>query len=250
MGAFLLFSVFFVCLMILGFRLAKLDKGSMIMGCAFNLGGFLMITFTIYLILKQPPVSVIALVVGILMGVEFFTLMFGNYCLKKQTIRKIRLLLCFDIAFLLFFDIYYINHGQDLDSTWTSIIFIVELSLVLWNINILRFLRGMSHYSFVVIHEKRFPVFNEIQITSGFDEENFLQFTIPLYGNVNIEENSFITLNIDDDNVYCITVDNNSHEVRKDKPIILEKDGDITFVTIRVNQTPLANKGDCKEILL
>ena len=87
-------------------------------------------------------------------------------------------------------------------------------------------------------------------VTSGFDDDNYFQFTIPLMGSVDIENNSFITMNSDDDKVYCLTVADKTYEIRKDRPITVKHSDNITFVTISVNQTPLANKGDnYKDIL-
>lgn len=246
----LFFLVFFVCFIILGFRLARLDKGSIIVNLTFRLAWLVGIGLFMYLIVKNPPIEKFNLIVGLFLGIQFFSLLFGKYGLSKQTVTIIRLLLIANICFVVFDDCYFLNLKESLPTVWLIIIQTFLLTIILCDFKMLGYLKQLNRHLFLIVHEKLYPVFNEIAVTSGFDEDNYFQFTIPLMGNVDIENNSFITMNSDDDNVYCLTVDDNTYEIRKDRPITVEYKDDITFVTITVNQTPLTNKSDnYKDIL-
>jgi hypothetical protein len=240
----LFFVVFFVCFIILGFRLAMLDKGSIIVILAFRLGWIATLGFIVYIILKNPPTEQISIGIGLLLGIEFSSLIFGRYGLLKQNVRMIRLLLIANIAFILFYNFYFINLEEAIPTLWLFIIQTFQLTVILCDFKIIGYLKQLNYHLFLIVHEKIYPVFNEMAVTSGFDDDNYFQFTIPLMGNVDIENNSFITMDNDDDSVYCLTVGSNTYEIRKDRPLIVEHSGDITLVTITVNQNPLANKND------
>lgn len=246
----LFFLVFFICFIILGLRLARLDKGSIIVNLTFRIGWLATIGFVVYLIIKHPPMEQFNVIIGLFFGIEFLSLLFGRYGLSKQTVRIIRLLLIANIGFIVFYDCYFLNLEEDLPTVWLIIIQTFQLTIILCDFRMLAYLKQLNYHLFLIIHEKIYPVFNEMAVTSGFDDDNYFQFTIPLMGNVDIENNSFITMNSDDDNVYCLTVNYNTYEIRKDRPITVKHSDNITFVTISVNQTPLANKGDnYKDIL-
>lgn len=240
----LFFVVFFVCFIILGFRLAMLDKGSIIVKITFRLGWLATIGLIVYLIMKDPSMEQVSAAIGILLGIEFSSLIFGKYGLSKGNVRMIRLLLIANIVFIIFYDCYFLNLEEAPPTVWLVIIQIFEMTVILCDFRIIRYLKQLNYYLFLIIHDKIYPVFNEMDLTSGFDDDNYFHITIPVIGNVDIENNSFITMDSNDDNVYCLTVGSNTYEVRKDRPIIVEYSGDISFVTITVNQTPMTSRND------
>jgi len=240
----LFFLVFFICFIILGFRLAKLDKGSIIVNLTFRIGWLATIGFVVYLIMKNPPIEQFNVIIGVFFGIEFFSLLFGKYSLSKQTVRIIRLLLIANIGFIVFYDCYFLNLKEELPTVWLIIIQTFQFTIILCDFRMIRYLKQLNHHLFLIIHEKIYPVFNEIDVTSGFDNDNYFQFTVPVIGKVNIENNSFITMNSDDNNVYCLTVDDKTYEIRKDRPITVKYYDNITLVTITVNQTPMTSRND------
>lgn len=246
----LFFLVFFVCFIIFGLRLARLDKGSIIVNLTFRLGWLATIGFVVYLIMKNPPIEQFSIIIGLFFGIEFSSLLFGKYGLSKETVKIIRLLLIANIGLVVFYNCYFLNLKEELPTIWLIIIQTFQMTVILCDFKMIGYLKQLNRHMFLIVHEKIYPVFNEIAVTSGFDDENYFYFTIPLMGNVDVENNSLITMNSDDNNVYCLTVDYKTYEIRKDRPITVKHTDNTTFVTIPVNQTPLTNKGDnYKDIL-
>lgn len=238
---FLLFAVFFVLFFVVMFRAAKLNKNSKVTTILVKIVIYGGLIFALYWLFFHPTPWIRDTCIGILLGLENLALAIGTYGLNKRHIRQLKTVLFANAAFILFYDSFLSSLTVPLPKLWTNVICVVEWGLISQNFGICLVMRRMrdNYYRFLKIHGEKYMVYNEFPILFDYNESNYKVIKVPIVGEIDLGNNWLIT-NEDGQEKYTIKVGMNTYEIRNDFNIQVEKNNEINFVVITVNETPIA----------
>lgn len=173
------------------------------------------------------------------------------YGISKRHLLLITLTLLIDSIAMFFQKFLASLVNLEVVDNWLYIVSAIEFLLVIINIATINRLNRMNSYGFIYIHDKRYPVYNDLDIQFGKDKEYYRTIYIPIVGSVELGGNPFIKNSDDDNTEYTIQIGYDEYEIRSDKEIKVENIKGIIYIVITVNQTALAVQNDrMKNILV